>query len=149
VTLTGSQLGMRRTIQYVPNSPAATTHPMIHMLRSDIESHTAAPPMPAHINTSDHTFAVLGMLPSPSSALKNGPKSGVRINAFSSLGIDLAKHQHARIKNTVVGMPGTTTPTAPNPTQRTPADASKAERSEESLRDLGQVAHLRSLAMSH
>lgn len=76
-----------------------------------------------HIITSAIALARRGITAPGSSADRNGRKNRVRISRSVSHGHERAKHHDATIRNTVVGMPGTATPTAPSPTHATPPEA--------------------------
>lgn len=51
-----------------------------------------------------------------------GPMRGRSRTHCSKRGLERAKHEAATMKNTVVGSPGTTTPTVPTPTDAKPSD---------------------------
>lgn len=80
--------------------------------------------MAAHIMQREMTLARRGITTPGSRYRTNGPKKRLQISRSVSHGQDRAKHQAAMIRKTVVGSPGTTTPTAPMPTLHTPAPTS-------------------------
>lgn len=113
-----------RAMYQVPTTPEITTVTGTHTATSRAISSQQDAAMAAHIIAAAMTFARRGMTAPGAMYLTNGPKNRLWINFSVSHGHDRAKHHDATIKNTVVGSPGTTTPTPPIPTQHTPRPAS-------------------------
>lgn len=63
------------------------------------------------------------MLPVRSQFLRVGPNHLWFKSQSSNRLLPLLKQKRPRIMKTVVGIPGTTIPTKPNPTHRSPSDA--------------------------
>lgn len=76
-----------------------------------------------HITASEMTLARMGITAPGTRYWAKGRKKRLWINLSVSHGHERAKHQDAAIRNTVVGIPGTTTPTPARPTQPTPTPA--------------------------
>jgi hypothetical protein len=125
-----------RTMHAVPSTPrpaisASTTGVTPRDARSTHERVIAS-----HMIETAATFARRGIRAPGSMYCRNGRKKRVLISRSVSPGEERAKHHAATIRKTVVGMPGTTTPTPARPTAHTPVPASKArvERDEAGAR---------------
>ena len=78
------------------------------------------PKIAVHIIATEMALALKGMTAPGSRYLTKGPKTRLWISLSVSQGHDRAKHHEAMIRNTVVGNPGTMTPSPASPTHPTP-----------------------------
>ena len=83
-----------------------------------------------HIIARLKIFAFSGIATPATRNGRNGAKKRLRISLSSSHVQLLVKHQIAARRKTVVGIPGTTTPTAASPTHATPIEARAHRRTE-------------------